>query len=66
MVPHGMVREVGERRESTGMARHKFPSFGSRNSGKTLCAAIIHYKGNKWAITIRGLVLPEGLPGSGL
>ena len=59
-------REVGERRGATGTVRHKLPSFGSRNGGETLRAAIIHYKGNKCAITMRGLVLPQGLPGSGL
>jgi hypothetical protein len=61
-----MEREVGERRESTLMVRHKLPSFRSRNGGKTLRAATIHYKGNKWAITMRGLVLLQGLPGSDL
>jgi hypothetical protein len=59
-------REVGARHGASGTVRHELPSFGSRNGGKILRATIIHYKGNKCVITMRGLILPQGLSRSGL
>jgi hypothetical protein len=56
-------REVGVRQGASETARHKLPSFGSRNGGETLHVAIIHYKGNKCAVTMRGLVLPHRVTG---
>jgi hypothetical protein len=32
------------------------PSFRSDNGGKTLCAAIIHYNGNKCSVTMMALI----------
>jgi hypothetical protein len=46
--------------------RHKLPSFRSHNDSKILHATIIHYKGNKYTITMKGLVMPQVLPRSGL
>jgi hypothetical protein len=62
---HG-EREMGEMRGATRTVRHKLPSFGSRNGDKILRVAIIHYKDNKRAIRMRGLVMLQGLRGSNL
>jgi hypothetical protein len=46
-------------RERSGLKLHRFRSC---NGGEPLRASIIYYKGNKYTITIRELVLPQCLP----
>ena len=36
---------IGDGGDSGDRIGTSLPSFGSRNDGETLCAAIIHYKG---------------------
>jgi hypothetical protein len=48
------------------MVRHKLPNFRFHNGSKILHATIIHYKGNKYVVTMKGLVMSQGLARSGL